>query len=407
MKNKARLLLFVCALLALAGLGVTAYLTVQSLSGGAVAGCGGDSGCAQVLASRWSKLGPVPVSLLAALTYLAVLVGIGLRWNAKRDGHPLGDGLLWLAAPLLVIGGLWFVGLQIVAVDALCPYCMASHGIGFVLAGLVVFGLLRDSAVNPGPLLLVAALAGAGLIAGQLVLPAPQPTVQRAPNPFVDEEGDTVIDGKRYLSLFGGELQFVLEDMPYLGDPRAKQVVVVLFDYACPHCRELHELLVRAIDRDPGRFILVPLPLSIYEGQSRHIASDLPRFADSAERALLSMAVAAVDREQWRAFDCWLFAMEGGDFPRSAKDARAKAEALVGPEVLGEQLIGDQRDRHLARLQRNIDLIGQLPEAKRFIPVTTTPGAPEHLTTRYDNIEVLYELLDQAKPAINQPPADQ
>lgn len=405
--NKGRLLLFVCALLALAGLGVTAYLTVQSLSGIAVAGCGGDSGCAQVLASRWSKLGPVPVSLLAALTYLAVLVGIGLRWNAKAGSHSLGDALLWLAAPLLVIGGLWFAGVQVFEVDALCPYCMASHAIGFVLAGLVVFGVLRDTAINPGPLLLVAALAGAGLIAGQLVLPAQGPAVQRVPNPFVDEEGDTVIDGNRYLSLFGGELQFVLEDMPYLGDPRADQVVVVLFDYACPHCRELHGLLDQAIDKDPSRFVLVPLPLSIYEGQSRHISSDLPRFADSAERALLSMAVGAIDREKWRAFDRWLFAMDGGDFPRSAKDARAKAETLVGAEALGERLIGDQRDRHLARLQRNIDLIGQLPDDKRFIPVTTTPGAPEHLTTRYDDIEVLYELLDQAKPAINQPPADQ
>ncbi|MFK7790997.1 MAG: vitamin K epoxide reductase family protein [Phycisphaeraceae bacterium] len=394
--NRERVLIVVSSLLTLGALGLSVYLLIQTLSGNAVAGCGADSGCGEVLASRWAKAGPIPVALLGALTYLLTLVGLALRWNPKPQAK-LGSAILWLTASLLLVGAIWFIYLQVAEIDALCPYCMACHLIGFVLAILLIILAAQQELVNPKPSVMLGVAAGLALIVIQLnVTTSTAP--QRAPNPFANQDGDTWIDDARYVSLFGGELQFVLQDVPYIGDPNAKQVVAVLFDYACPHCKTLHEMLDQAIKDDPSRFVLVPIPLTIDEGHNPYLGSDNSRFDDSMERAILSLAVGEVDREKWKQFDAWLFNADGsGTFPRSSLDARIKAEQLVGNTALNEQLTGENLAKYDATLKRNIDLLGQLPEDNRYIPITTTPGAPEHLTTRYDDIEVLYELLDSAE----------
>lgn len=391
-----RLYLSISIVLALLGFLITAYLTMLSLSGDVVAGCGGDGGCAEVLTSRWAKLGPVPVSLLGLMTYLAVLLGLGARMGSKGYS-PLGDRLLWLAPPLLLVAAIWFTGAQIFSVGAFCPFCMASHIIGFVLACLLLFGVMRTTIANPKPPLFIGFLASGALILGQALLPPMPDDPQRAPNPFANQDGDTWIDDARYVSLFGGELQFVLQDVPYIGDPNAEHVVAVLFDYACPYCRTLHNMLDEAIKQDPTRFALVPIPLSIHEDHNPYIASDDKRFSSSDWVAIYSMAVGAINRDKWKQFDRWLFNHDGsGEFPRDGNDAIAKAAELCGENTFKME-IGENSDQYRAALERNIELLKLLPEDKRFIPVTTTPGAPEHLTTRFNDIETLYELLESAE----------
>lgn len=397
--NRERVLIVVSSLLTLGALGLSVYLLIQSFSGNAVAGCGADSGCGEVLASRWAKAGPIPVALLGAVTYLLILVGLALRWNPQRQSK-LGSAILWLTASLLLIGALWFIYLQVAEVDSMCPYCMACHLIGFVLAILLIILAAQETSVNPKPSVALGLVAGIALVIIQLTVSSEigNSATQRAPNPFADQDGDIWIDDARYVSMFGGELQFVLQDVPYIGDPNAKQVVAVVFDYACPHCKTLHEMLDEAIQDAPSRFVLVPIPLTIDESHNPYLGSDNARFDDSMERAILSLAVGAVDQEKWKQFDRWLFnADSSGSFPSDRVAARVKAERLIGNVALNEQLAGDNLTKHEAELKHNIGLLRLLPEDKRFIPVTTTPGAPEHLTTRYDDIEVLYELLESAK----------
>lgn len=394
------IVMLLAAVLTLAGFLLTAYLSLQSLSeSGGAAGCGSGSDCAEVLSSRWSSFGPVPVALLGMLTYLALLLGLGARFGSKGSSM-LGDRLLWVGPPVLIVAGLWFMTLQVAVLDALCPYCMASHAIGLLLAGVLMFGVLRVTVINPKPVLFLGFLAGGTLIAGQIAMPPAEPPVQLAVNPFVDEDGDTVIDDKRYLSLFGGKLQFILEDVAYIGDPRAEQVVVVLFDYACPHCRSLHGMLEDAVRKDPERFVVVPLPVTIDERHNPYIQSAKATFDDSHERAALSLAVAQIDRNKWKTFDRWLFATDDPSvFPRPASDVRIKAEQLVGLPALNEQLTGESMTELENQIKRNIELLSLIPIEKRYIPVTTTPGAPSHLTQRFFDIAVLYELLDAARAA--------
>lgn len=382
------------AVLTLIALGIAGYLSMQSLAGDAVAGCGGDSGCGEVLASPWSKLGPVPVSLLGMATYLAVLLGLGLRF-ASGGSSKLGDGLLLLCAPLMLLAAVWFIYIQAVKLEAYCPYCMADHGLGIVLGLLLPAMVLGRTTIDPKLPLVMGVLGVAGLVAVQTFAPAED--TRTTENLFVDRDGDTTIDGQRHVSMFGGELQFTLREELYLGDPAADQVVGLVFDYACPHCRALHTLFDEAIAQDPSRFVLVTLPITIAPEQNPHTFTDNARFDDSYERAKLALAVAAVDRSKWVEFDRWLFALESiNDFPRSAADARAKAVELVGEAALSEQLTGEALAGHEATLKRNMGLMGLLPEDERLIPVVTVPGAPRHLTERFYEIDVLDKLLEQA-----------
>lgn len=382
------------ALLALIALGVSGYLSVQSLTGSAAAGCGGDDGCGAVLASPWSKVGSIPVSQLGAATYLAVLVALALR-VVSQGKNKFGDFVLLAAAPAMLIAAVWFTYIQHFEIGEYCPYCMVDHGIGLLLGILLPIIVLRDSAVNPVPGIALGVLGVAVLIGVQFAAPADN--TQRVDNPFVDRDGDMVIDGKRHVSMFGGELQIVLEEETYLGDKRADQVVGLVFDYACPHCRSLHEMLDQAIAEDPKRFVVVPIPLTIHESKNEFIASDNARFVDSHERATLSLAVAAIDRDKWKAFDHWLFSFDTvTTFPRTADEARTKAIELVGQAALDQQMTGENLAKHHATIERNIQLLSVLPKDNPVIPVVTAPGAPAHLTTRFFKIEVLEGMLAEA-----------
>src|SRR5207247_1094928 len=91
---------------------------------------------------------------------------------------------LVLAALLAVGATVWFVGLQVFAVQAVCPYCMVTHGSGFVAALLVLINApLRLPPEKPWQLgqqvflpprafkraVLITLGALAGLVIGQLI----------------------------------------------------------------------------------------------------------------------------------------------------------------------------------------------------------------------------------------------
>jgi len=401
--DRSKPLLALAALLALVALGVSGYLSVQSLTGGAVAGCGGEGGCAAVLASPWSKVGPVPVSLLGLATYLAVLIGLGLGWGGAKSR--VGDFLLLAAAPAMLIAAVWFTYIQIAKVGEICPYCMVDHGIGVVLAVVLPVIVLGRPALSPAAPLAVGAIGCVAVIGVQHTTLSEQ--TQSTENLFVDRDGDTVTDGRRFVSMFGGAIRFYLDEAAYHGNADAEQVVGLAFDYACPHCRATHALIDEAMRDDPDGFAVVSLPLSIDEAHNPHLNSDNERFDESYELAVLSLAVAAIDRDRWKQFDRWLFSEQTiTEFPREAAAARAKAAELVGEAALAAELEGEARAKHEAVVDRNIALTGLLPEDGRYIPIITSPGAPRHLTERFYEPNVLYELLEQAAAGLEAAEAD-
>jgi uncharacterized membrane protein/thiol-disulfide isomerase/thioredoxin len=142
-----KLLAAVITALALMALAASSYLTWASWQQSTIAGCTGGSllDCDEVLTSSWSKWLGIPVSLLGALNYGAILA---LVWPAALIG---GWALTLLLALAMAAAGaaVWFVGTQFFILDHYCLYCLVVHACG-VLTCIAAVMLMRSGASDAG-----------------------------------------------------------------------------------------------------------------------------------------------------------------------------------------------------------------------------------------------------------------
>src|SRR5882757_2128858 len=112
--------------------GIASYLAWSALTQTAVAGCsvGSHAGCDLVLTSSWSKWLGIPVAVLGLCCYatLATLsVVLGVR-NAQANR--------WISTLFVMLAiaagsvSLWFVGVQIFALQTYCQWCLATDSCG-------------------------------------------------------------------------------------------------------------------------------------------------------------------------------------------------------------------------------------------------------------------------------------
>jgi hypothetical protein len=272
----------------------------------------------------------IPVSGLAAGLYLAVLtaafwLGPGTALPVRRLAAQLILLLTWAAAG----SALWFVIVQKWLLGAFCPYCTAAHIVGLLLAGLATWWLPKEFRdrnaeslpANPtqtGSTSRFRIFGFVGLaLTGVLVL---LQVAFRPPAAYRDghaRHSRPLIDS---------------HTVPLVGSPDAPYVVILLFDYKCPHCQQMHFMLGEAIRRYSGKlaFALCPAPLD--PKCNPHVAQGVEEFKGSCELAKVSLAVWLARREAFPEFDRWMFSLESGDRwrPRSLEAARAKAVELVG-----------------------------------------------------------------------------
>jgi uncharacterized membrane protein/protein-disulfide isomerase len=141
-----KLLAAVITASALVALAASSYLTWASWQQSTIAGCTGGSllDCDEVLTSSWSKWLGIPVSLLGALNYAAILA---LVWPAALLG---GWALTLLLTLAMSAAGaaVWFVGTQYFILDHFCLYCLVVHTCGVLTCIAAV--LLMRSSVNAG-----------------------------------------------------------------------------------------------------------------------------------------------------------------------------------------------------------------------------------------------------------------
>ncbi|MBV9206821.1 MAG: hypothetical protein JO037_15850 [Actinobacteria bacterium] len=125
--------------LALAGLGVSTYLTVAHFTESALAGCS-ESGlvnCTRVTTSPQSYVFGIPVAVLGLAFYVfAVAIMSPWAWqSARREVH-----LLRLASMVAGIGFvLYLLYAELFIIGSICLYCTSVHVITFVLFALTVF----------------------------------------------------------------------------------------------------------------------------------------------------------------------------------------------------------------------------------------------------------------------------
>ena len=125
--------------LALAGLGVSIYLTIAHFTESTLAGCS-ESGlvnCTQVTTSPESYVFGIPVAVLGLAFYLAA-VALMSPWawrSPRREIH-----LIRLASLVVGIGFvLYLLYAELFMIGSICLYCTSVHVITFLLFGLTVF----------------------------------------------------------------------------------------------------------------------------------------------------------------------------------------------------------------------------------------------------------------------------
>ncbi len=133
------------ALLAAAGLGVSAYLTWTALTPGEP-WCAGRAGCQAVAASPYAWLGPVPVALLGMGAY-AVLFAGGL-WLARPGAPPLLLPGLFAVGVAGTVYSAYLTWIEFYVIEAVCGWCVAS---ALIITGTTVMLGLEVARRDSGP----------------------------------------------------------------------------------------------------------------------------------------------------------------------------------------------------------------------------------------------------------------
>ncbi|HEX4142285.1 MAG TPA: vitamin K epoxide reductase family protein [Pirellulales bacterium] len=381
--------LWIAGLLALMAAGICVYLAWAAIvAAGRVAGCGGGD-CADVLSSRWARWFGLPVSLPAVVVYGVVLVAL---WALARGKDDHRRQRVWYVlvplATLILVAASWFSALQLLVLGKLCWYCMADHACAIVLAMILLWHVPHDwrvaaerakEPVGLAPattlgLVLFGFMGLSVLIAGQLLGKAREPeveitTVAAAPPsdsepkagalpadlsdffPAPEIELPAAEVRPRRISLLGGKAILDARRTPLLGDLDAEIVLVELFDYTCPHCRQLHRYLSEARKRYGGQLAVAVLvtPMDPKCNQFVHESATEP---GSCELARLAVAVWQIRPAAFADFHDWL--MESAE-TRSIAAARARAIEILGEDVLAGA--GAILDRAMAepRVAREIE----------------------------------------------------
>jgi len=130
-----RLLHRALVVLALVGIGIASYLTYVHYEGLSPI-CAVGHGCEKVQASRYAKVGGVPVPLIGLVGYVAILISLFVRGEVAR-----------LATAGMAIGGFAFsvylTSLELFEIHAICQWCVGSAIVMTAIAVLATIRALR------------------------------------------------------------------------------------------------------------------------------------------------------------------------------------------------------------------------------------------------------------------------
>ena len=126
-------------LVALAGLGVSIYLTIAHFTESTLAGCSetGLVNCTKVTTSPQSYVFGIPVAVLGLAFYLfAVVIMSPWAWQAsRREIH-----ILRMASVVVGIGFvLYLIYAELFIIGSICLYCTSVHALTFVIFVLTAF----------------------------------------------------------------------------------------------------------------------------------------------------------------------------------------------------------------------------------------------------------------------------
>ncbi len=322
-------MLWLVRVLALPAMAACLWLTLQKWLNPRVslAGCGGSEGCTTLLDSRWSNWFSIPVTLLAASLWLAVLLltlpGAN-RWLGRTA-----EQLLAACAVLLLAGALWFGTLMIAVVKVWCPWCASLHVAGLVAGCILLYSTWKASRRGEVGLFCAAGQAGVAgvalLVLGQLFGKAPDTHLiteesppSRQPAPGLLEPGG--------ISFLNGTLIFSKKETPLLGSGEAKHILAGFSDYTCPACRAQHSDLKALLQSAPGSYALIILPTPLDRSCNPHLP---PAARDHPDACALASMALAFWKENPALFPAYHEFLMTAPLPLSPASARQEAVRLA------------------------------------------------------------------------------
>jgi uncharacterized membrane protein len=122
---------------ALAGLAISAYLTVEHYTASTLLACPESAtiNCQKVTTSQWSHIGPVPVAVLGLGYFLAMTA----LCTPPAWRHPTLDRVRLVAAGAGVVSAVYLVWIELFRVGAICLWCTAVHVCTLALLATVLW----------------------------------------------------------------------------------------------------------------------------------------------------------------------------------------------------------------------------------------------------------------------------
>ena len=309
------------------------WLSIEKLAGRitSLAGCGTDSGCANVLGSKWSVVfGSIPISFFSLTLYLAVLLSLPFSIRIIQRFRVL-------AAFIILAAAVWFIGLQIFLIKTICPYCMVVHSLGLLLGCSLLrldWQTYRTSAVT-------FPLAGTAIVTALAMIQAFSPELDthridsESDITFKAEQAEAITPTKNSVSFFDDAKSFEIKLLPHIGSPEAPHIIVKYFDYTCEACKVAHEHIDTFMEKHPGKLAVILLPVPLNHSCNPYYPNSLQDHDSACELAHLALNLWQTNPSQFHEFHNQLFELQG--LPLEAAEAMAQSftsDSTITPKQL-------------------------------------------------------------------------
>jgi protein-disulfide isomerase len=141
----------------------------------------------------------------------------------------------------------------------------------------------------------------------------------------------------RQWTILGGKRTLDVTQFPLLGRPDAEFLVGKIFDYCCPHCRELERQFELAQPRYGDRLAIVLIPVPLNSGCNRAVGQTYPRHAYACLYAKLALAIWKESPDRFPEFHRWLFDPIDPPEPAAAKREARRLLDDQDPDELSSQ----------------------------------------------------------------------
>ncbi len=160
-------------------------------------------------------------------------------------------------------------------------------------------------------------------------------TVKKTSNEVTEAQAEA--PAPRVVTYPGVRANIKVNHWPIIGKPDATQVVICLFDYTCPHCRNMSHHLDVARQRFGQQLAVVVLPVPLDSECNPTVNVTAPDHQEACELARLAVAIWRIDPDLFPAFHSYLFSE-----PRSRTygEAYAHAQTMVDPAKLQNMVNG-------------------------------------------------------------------